>query len=62
VTVRDQERLDRVRALTDPAQPTAVTHWLIPQPGLSHDFTAGRSDDSVATPRPDAGAAPGKES
>jgi predicted MFS family arabinose efflux permease len=28
VTRRDQDRLDRVRALTDPARPPAVTHWL----------------------------------
>jgi MFS family permease len=28
VTKRDQERLDRVRELTDPARPVTVTHWL----------------------------------
>jgi hypothetical protein len=28
VTRRDQDRLDRVRALTDPGRPPAVTHWL----------------------------------
>ena len=28
VTKRDQGRLDRVRELTDPAHPVAVTHWL----------------------------------
>jgi MFS family permease len=28
VTRRDQDRLDRVRELTDPADPVAVTHWL----------------------------------
>jgi MFS family permease len=28
VSKRDQDRLDRVRELTDPAQPTTVTHWL----------------------------------
>ncbi len=27
VTKRDQARLDRVRALTDPARPVTVTHW-----------------------------------
>jgi predicted MFS family arabinose efflux permease len=32
VTKRDQERLDRIRAMTDPDKPTAVTHWLTPQP------------------------------
>jgi MFS family permease len=33
VTVRDQERLDKIRALTDPDHPTTVTHWLTPRPG-----------------------------
>jgi predicted MFS family arabinose efflux permease len=33
VTARDQGRLDKVRALTDPDRPTVVTHWLTPQPG-----------------------------
>jgi predicted MFS family arabinose efflux permease len=28
VTQRDQDRLDRVRTLTDPARPPSVTHWL----------------------------------
>jgi Transmembrane secretion effector len=28
VTRRDQDRLDRVRDLTDPARPVTVTHWL----------------------------------
>jgi MFS family permease len=28
VTRRDQDRLDRVRELTDPARPVTVTHWL----------------------------------
>jgi hypothetical protein len=31
VTVHDQDRLDRVRALSDPTKPTTVTHWLTPQ-------------------------------
>jgi len=30
VTTRDQGRLDRVRALTDPDHPVTVTHWLTP--------------------------------
>lgn len=30
---RDQERLDRVRELSDPARPAAVTHWLAVTPG-----------------------------
>jgi Transmembrane secretion effector len=28
VTRRDQDRLDRIRELTDPAHPVTVTHWL----------------------------------
>jgi MFS family permease len=35
VTDRDQERLDRIRAMTDPAHPTTVTHWLTPRPDQS---------------------------
>jgi MFS family permease len=38
VTGHDQERLNRVRSLTDPAHPTTVTHWLMPRP----DRTTGR--------------------
>ena len=37
VTVHDQDRLDRVRALTDPKHPTTVTHWLTPQGEHAHD-------------------------
>jgi MFS family permease len=32
VTGHDQERLNRVRSMTDPAHPTTVTHWLTPRP------------------------------
>jgi MFS family permease len=32
VTKRDQDRLDRVREMTDPAQPVTVTHWLAVSP------------------------------
>ena len=32
VSDRDQERLNEIRAMTDPAHPTTVTHWLTPQP------------------------------
>jgi MFS family permease len=38
VTGRDQDRLNRIRAMTDPAHPTTVTHWLTPRP----DRTGGR--------------------
>jgi len=31
VSVRDQQRLDEIRAMTDPSQPTTVTHWLARQ-------------------------------
>jgi len=34
VSVRDQQRLDEIRAMTDPSQPTTVTHWLAPQRDL----------------------------
>ncbi|MGO9883944.1 MAG: MFS transporter [Solirubrobacteraceae bacterium] len=30
VSRRDQQRLDQIRAMTDPDQPTTVTHWLAP--------------------------------
>ena len=30
VTVRDQGRLDEIRAMTDPAHPPRVSHWLTP--------------------------------
>jgi Transmembrane secretion effector len=30
VTVRDQQRLDKIRAMTDPDRPVTVTHWLTP--------------------------------
>jgi hypothetical protein len=40
VSVRDQERYDRIRSMTDPGHPTIVTHWLtsaapahVPAPG-----------------------------
>lgn len=32
VTRRDQQRLERIRAMTDPDRPTTVTHWLAPSP------------------------------
>ncbi len=35
VTVRDQDRLDKVQALADPNRSTTRTHWLTPQPGLA---------------------------
>ena len=38
VTVRDQERLDAVRAEADPEHPTTVTHWLTPRSDGSSDL------------------------
>ena len=37
VTGRDQQRLDSIRAMTDPGHPTTVTHWLTPPPGSAAD-------------------------
>jgi predicted MFS family arabinose efflux permease len=31
VTLRDQGRLDAIRAMTDPSRPALVTHWLAPR-------------------------------
>jgi len=31
VTKRDQQRLDQIRAMTDPNRPTRVTHWTTPE-------------------------------
>src|SRR5208283_3901252 len=31
VSRRDQERLEEIKAMTDPSQPTTVTHWLAPR-------------------------------
>jgi predicted MFS family arabinose efflux permease len=41
---RDQQRLEEIAAMTDPSQPTTITHWLAPQ-------LAG---DSPSTPQSDA--------
>jgi len=51
VTARDAGRLHKIRAMTDPAHPTAVTHWLMPQPGLA-------AAPAPAAPAPPAPAAP----
>jgi len=31
VSVRDQERLDRIRAMAEPGKPPVVTHWIAPR-------------------------------
>jgi Transmembrane secretion effector len=48
VTVRDQQRYDAIRAMTDPAHPTTVTHWLTPE--LRH--AGERGANPPVTPRP----------
>ena len=49
ITGRDQQRLDKIRAMTDPAHPTSVTHWLTPRPGHAsgHPPDAGQSPHSL---------------
>jgi Transmembrane secretion effector len=37
VTQRDQERLERIVALTDPDHPMVVTHWLTPESSVSRN-------------------------
>ena len=46
VTLRDQQRLDAIRAMTDPAHPTTVTHWVTPQ-------SRHRPDPTSSPPAPD---------
>ena len=35
VSLRDQRRLDEIKAMTDPSRPATVTHWMAPQPDRS---------------------------
>jgi predicted MFS family arabinose efflux permease len=35
VSLRDQQRLDEIKALIDPSRPTTVTHWMAPKPDRS---------------------------
>ena len=44
VSVRDQDRLNRVESLSDPDKPSTVTHWLTPQPESVVAPRAGRPD------------------
>jgi len=39
VTRRDQDRLDQVRQMTDPAHPVTVTHWLALSPAKASPAT-----------------------
>lgn len=48
VSIRDQRRLDEIKAMTDPSRPTTITHWL-----------ARRVDRHASTWRGDSGAASG---
>jgi MFS family permease len=48
VTARDQARLDRIRSMTDPAHPPAVTHWITPAAG------PGRGTATAAARAPEA--------
>jgi Transmembrane secretion effector len=34
ISVRDQERLERIRAMTEPDKPAVVTHWIAPRQPL----------------------------
>jgi hypothetical protein len=49
VSVRDQERFDRIRAMTDPERPEIVTHWIAPQ------LDGGSVADPPPPGTPDAG-------
>lgn len=44
VTVRDQRRYDSIRAMTDPAHPATVTHWLAPELRHADERTANPPD------------------
>ena len=48
VTRRDQDHIDRVRELADPARPVTVTHWLAasPQPPSPVNLWTSTSADS----------------
>jgi len=46
VSIHDQQRLDEIKAMTDPSQPTTVTHWLAPQLDRNAPTTP-RSDASA---------------
>jgi MFS family permease len=50
VTKRDQDRLDKVRALADPDHPVTVTHWLAPH--LARASRPGGPGSSPGATRP----------
>ena len=50
VTRRDQGHLDRVRALTDPARPVTVTHWLALSPAKANRASTDQENLLAADP------------
>ena len=52
VSVHDQDRLDKVRALTDPGRSTTVTHWLTPQVEHVHDVGNGTQETPASEGSP----------
>jgi hypothetical protein len=52
VTVRDQQRLDKIRAMTDPGYPPTVTHWLTPEMRSSSDDPAAAKPSPEPNPNP----------
>jgi MFS family permease len=52
VSVHDQERLDKVRALTDPSRSTTVTHWLTPQVEHVPEVRGSTQQSPAAEDRP----------
>lgn len=50
VSVRDQRRYDAIRAMSDPAHPATVTHWLTPK--LRHADERGANPPAAPRPRP----------
>ncbi len=53
VTLRDQRRLDAVRAMTDPARPTVATHWVTPQSRHRADPVASLGEPSPSVGKDD---------
>jgi len=52
VTVRDQQRLDKIRAMTDPGYPPRVTYWLTPEMRSSSDDPAAAQPSPQPNPNP----------
>ena len=58
VTVRDQERLETIRAMTDPNRPTTVTHWLTPPSGHTSVLPGDPSPERTSPAREDGAGQP----